>query len=950
MKRLTGFVGVIFFAFICVAGLNSCGQGASGVSTGVQPQNDDAVLTFQASTETLRFPLLQAGTEVYEDVVLSLRQDSSWALKSVGQRKPLANAQVIDAELVTNTAQVLDTSWRPQSASIRIRRLHLDDRVFGNVTLRLEGNAWRWEAGMQNLQAFSMADFAANPRLTATDTDHVVLRSRPDVRSQQFPLRLQGRDYNFCFDRHDGPGDTFSLTDSSGGLVFRVKAGEPCASFRARAETYTFTHTYGNAGKVATLFLRPARAAAAPAAPRRDALRPQTFSLTDQVNYPEYWGIFALGNAQTPAGGYLSMNFYGYDGDPNGFSGPCYAFIDAAGQVAGYSRPGDSGTTQLWDTTDNAGLSFGLYPIPTTRGIRGTNLFLLNRDINGAPNAIGSSFGCRTWAEANWANDPLLFRNAVRFGGYPTPAQPLLTGQGAFVNLYVSGFQNQQFTIAARAFQSWDAPQETFSGFAAFSNGLSGFSAAGFFNNTQSAIDLPFLNLRSGLSPQNFRVDYRFFPNGLPPSQRNSDGTWMVGDEEIALFDGANCTGKAMLLAGDKRTTPAGGLAALFGRSMQLGARAAAVLQRTWGSTATDAGNYAIVNQSGCITSIAPPGNAWPVAQITVSASAMQIFVAYNECANCNLSGLQMTGTDSLRGVRLPNANLTGASFSNSDLTGADLRNATLQGAKLNNTNFEGANFCGANLNNTSAAGVTSLAGAHLKNVNFNSANLDGAILTYASFYSSNPGTCQPSDCTARSVSFCAKGPTSMNKADLTNAYLSGADFSSAQAKSANFSGAVLFGTQFNKANLSRADSSLPGANFSNSFLQGTDFTSAILDYAQFNNAYFDQDTQNACMQIALSNEYTGFRGFKTPDPNDSSGNTCITAPQAAPTCLQVSYTAILSRPGLNATSSCPDGTPGPCNSWQSRVLSSVPNSTCNAAQALCGSDPYLAPPPNKCW
>lgn len=182
----------------------------------------------------------------------------------------------------------------------------------------------------------------------------------------------------------------------------------------------------------------------------------------------------------------------------------------------------------------------------------------------------------------------------------------------------------------------------------------------------------------------------------------------------------------------------------------------------------------------------------------------------------------------------------------------------------------------------------------------------------------------------------------------MSNAYLSGADFSSARARSANFSAAVLFGARFTSAKLSRSEGSLSGANFSNAFLQGADFTSAETDYTQFSGAQFDQDTSNSCMQVALSNEYTGFRGFKTPD---SSGLSCIVAPQAAPTCVQVSYgTTGVSRPILNATSSCPDGTAGPCIGWQSRVTPTVANSTCNASAPVCGSDPFLSPPPNPCW
>lgn len=932
MERRIGHVAAAcWLSLICVLGLTACGQSTSSTATAARAPGDDAVLTFQASDETLRLPLLQSGTEVYEDVVLSLRQDGGWALKSVGQRRALAAGQLTDAVLETDTAQVLAAGWQPQSASIRIKRLHLDDKVFANVTLRLAATVWRWESGMQEVRAFSVTDFSANTRLAATDADHVALRSHPDARTQQFPLRLQNKYYNFCFDRHEGPGDTFALTDSSGAQVFRVKAGDPCVSFLAQAGVYTFTHTYGNEGKVATLFLRAVTSGASGTAARREPMRPQAFSLADQANFPEYWGIFAVGNAQTPAGGYLSMNSYG---DGSTYKGPCYAFIDAAGQLGGYSRPGGPANLPLWDTA-------------------GSNFFKMTRDANGNPSAIGTPLLCSTWATANVSAEYRDDFNTFYHQSVYSPTgyrYGVATGVGQYLTLAPSGFQNGLFTIA---YNSTYVSLQGYgrSGFVGFPDGFSGPAGTQVLANGMYPTFPQLKVIAATATPQQFRLDYRYFPQGLPPSQRNSDGTWMLADQEVALFDGANCTGKAMILAGDGRTTPPGGLG-LFGRSMQLGARASAVLHKTWNSNATDAANMAILNQSGCINSLAAPGGAWTAAQVTVSANATQMLVSHNACANCNLTGLQMTSVDSLRGVSLPYANLTGASFSNSDLTGADLRNATLQGAKLNNTNFEGANFCGATLNSTAAAGATSLAGAHLKNVNFYNANLDGAILTYASFYSSNPGICTspPAGCSAPSTPVCANGNASWNKADLTNAYLSGADFGGARAASANFSGAVLFGARFNNATLSRADGSLSGANFSNAFLQGTDFTGARLDYAQFNNAYFDQDTSNSCMQIALNNEYTGFRGFKTPDPSDSSGNTCISAPQPAPTCLQVSYTANTGRPALNATSSCPDGTPGPCNNWQSRVTSTIASSTCNATAPLCGSDPFLAPPPNKCW
>jgi hypothetical protein len=106
------------------------------------------------------------------------------------------------------------------------------------------------------------------------------------------------------------------------------------------------------------------------------------------------------------------------------------------------------------------------------------------------------------------------------------------------------------------------------------------------------------------------------------------------------------------------------------------------------------------------------------------ASSSLSEIVSVTPCvafANCNLSGLDLSGAD-LSGIDLTNANFNGA-----NLTNADLSNANLTGA-----NFNGANLTNASLNGAIVTGDT----------NFNKVIWSNTICPQGSSSNSFGGTC----------------------------------------------------------------------------------------------------------------------------------------------------------------------------------------------------------------
>jgi uncharacterized protein YjbI with pentapeptide repeats len=919
---------IAFVLLLAFAALTPASCGFLGESDNAPPPAaNPAILAFQTGSEALTLPRLLAGNTVYTNVILRLATDSSWSLASIGPQQPRPDGESIQAVLTMPDNAFIDMDWRPADATITISRLHVDAKVYGNVALRLTGDKWAWGSDMQELFALTLADFAANPSLVATAAHHVVLQSAPETATQSYPLRLDAKVYKFCMDAQDEGADTLRLVDAAGKEEFSLKAGDPCVDVNPAAGTYTMQHAYGGAGAKRMVFVHPAAApAAAPTAlAAARSIVPSALAASDP-NYPEYWAVYEAGTGKYLT--FTGINDYGGNLDPN--SGYRTAFgcrgrIQAVADTGYFYWPDD--------------------PTTETRTLFGAaSFFEITRASDGTPSGFGLPVYCSNWPPSDGSglsldpdhhtfavDNPLAWGVNERLWVVPlaydpdNPASSYVADNDNFhaETLTIQNFANNGFQLK----ESW------------FNWTLSVLGGA-----DQS------LGLNTFGSSANFRLGFRYFPNGLPPSMADGSGTWILAPGEVAMFSGSDCTGAAMISEGVSLPVPPqptwpysqAHLAVLDDLlvSLQLGPQAAVSVY----TGNVYQGDRKIFNASGCLK-FSDAG--FPPGSIQLSTDTAGIVVQTNSCEYCNLAGVDLSRLDLSAGVRLQHANLTGTRFANSDLSGADLRFATLQGANLNDANLESANLCLASLNANKTGAAASLAGAHLKNANLYGANLDGADFTYASFYSDAPQSCQSSACDTYARPSCASAYlANMNSTRFPNAYLAGVDMGHVTANGAVFSGAILFGASFSGANLNRNAGTGAATDFSYAFLQGTDFTNAQVQYARFSNAYVDSDSSNTCMQTLLNNEYTGFPGLQVAN---SSGQ-CVAGVQQTPTCIQYVYNGAL-LPATDATNSCPDGSSGPCTAvWTKPVISqanaSQKNATCQPAP-LC--DGFITPL-NTCW
>lgn len=940
---MTKIASVLLLAS-AVLGFASCGY-LAGSNSGAAPSAGNSILQFQSSDEQLTLPGLQVGATVYPNVALRLAKDGSWSLLTLGRPHPLSSADFVQAVLTAPEGTVLDTDWRPADATITIRRMHIDDKVYGSVALHLAGDRWAWVSELQELSALNLADFAANPSLVATETHHVVLRSSPGNGTQSYPLKLAAKVYKFCMDAQDEGADALRLLDAVGTEVFNLKAGDPCVDINPAAGVYTVQHTYGGAGTARTVFVRPAAAAAAtPTALASTRTLVRSVLAASDPNHPEYWAVYDADTGKYLA--FTGINDYGGNLDPNSgyrIAFGCRGRIQAVAENGYYSWPGD--------------------PTTETRVLfSAANFFKITRQGDGAPSGFGLPVYCSDWPPSDGSglsldpghhtyavDDPLAWGVNERLWIVPlqfdpsNPANSYVADNSNFYpeTLSVDNFANNGFQLK----ESW-------------------------FHWTLSVLDGAdqSLGLNTYGSSASFRLGFRYFPNGLPPSMADGSGTWILAPGEVAMFSGSDCSGAAMISEGVSLPVPPqptwpysqAHLAVLDGlqASLQLGPQAAVSVY----SGNAYQGTRKIFNESGCMK-FSDAG--FTPGSIQLSTDTASIVVQTNSCEYCNLSGIDLSKLDLSAGVKLQHANLSAAQLSNSDLSNADLRFATLQGAKLNYANLDAANLCRATLNAGKSGAAASLSGAHLKNANLSGADLDGADFSYASFYYGSDSTqsgdtsqsCQPA-CDTYTKPACASAyGASMNSTKFSNAYLAKVDMDSANANGANFSGAMLFGASFKLANLNNNATTGVATDFSYAFLQGTDFTNAQARYANFTNAYVESDPATNCIQTILATEYTGFPGLLVPNPNSPSQ--CIAGSRSSGTCIQVTWNKPANDappsafwPATDASNSCPNGNAGPCGDadWttpkQSIALSSRPTSSCKITPLCNGFDVPL----NTCW
>ena len=286
-----------------------------------------------------------------------------------------------------------------------------------------------------------------------------------------------------------------------------------------------------------------------------------------------------------------------------------------------------------------------------------------------------------------------------------------------------------------------------------------------------------------------------------------------------------------------------------------------------------------------------------------------------------------------------PAVRLSGAVFSDASVKNVDFANAQLYGARFTRANLENSRLQTALLTNNPGGtppidNVSNFDSAHLKNVDLSGAKLNSASFRNANFYGSfniNNGPPGGFACTlvATPTSSCGSNvppPTGftcscatargadLTKADFTGAFLYGTEFtgSGTLINGTVFTNAVLVAANFNgaKFSLDPSEGGAPPA-FEGAHLQGADFTGAHLPFTLFNGAYLDFRVGGNVMQVWLSGSHTSFNGWKAPP---------------ASICVKADYTNHVTKvPTTTATTTCPNGDPGPCGGsaaapWRSRV------------------------------
>ena len=181
-------------------------------------------------------------------------------------------------------------------------------------------------------------------------------------------------------------------------------------------------------------------------------------------------------------------------------------------------------------------------------------------------------------------------------------------------------------------------------------------------------------------------------------------------------------------------------------------------------------------------------------------------------------------------GVKLTRADLTNAFLDHAQLDHADLAGANLVGADLAHvwlfdTDLTGAIFFSEVLNE--AFGPADLTRALLDRANLTNANLTGAILTRAGLFQAHLDNAKLTGAklTRADLTYAHAINADLSGADLTRAILNNADLTGADLTGANLTSAHAINADLTGANLTRAD--LTGAKLNGAKLNGADLTYA---------------------------------------------------------------------------------------------------------------------------
>ncbi len=366
---------------------------------------------------------------------------------------------------------------------------------------------------------------------------------------------------------------------------------------------------------------------------------------------------------------------------------------------------------------------------------------------------------------------------------------------------------------------------------------------------------------------------------------------------------------------------------------------------------------------------------------ITLDHSQHQIVANSNACIGCDLRGFDGSATSGnghfrggdfsfsdLRGADLSGADFTGATLTGVDFSAADLSSATLASTDLSSTTLSGANLSNATLTNVTAVGTNfencTVAGATLsgdffgakfRSADLSSLNMDGGRLEGADFRRAdlsnaslvgahlcgallNPATLVGTDLASAILTHEAENTRCVpNQA----ANLSGSNMENAKLNDAQLGDVKLDGVSWHGQDATGANAILTGATFNLADLPGLNLQDAKLDRAILTNAsLINTDLSGASLADATL-DTANLKGAKLGDAslNGASLQNAAISTTGGTTYIEVlrtideykffaqSYAATTLPSQMNGTTTCPDGSWGPCSDdkWTSQQEAQEP-------------------------
>jgi uncharacterized protein YjbI with pentapeptide repeats len=252
--------------------------------------------------------------------------------------------------------------------------------------------------------------------------------------------------------------------------------------------------------------------------------------------------------------------------------------------------------------------------------------------------------------------------------------------------------------------------------------------------------------------------------------------------------------------------------------------------------------------------------------------------LARADLSSADLTGAVLTeanfGSANLTDTKIGASDLSRATLAKADLTNTDLRGATLEGADLSEAILAGTdlrdvrapelNFLSTDLSRAKLAGAD-LSKCNFLEVNLTGVDLDGATLSAAVFLkvkgdgarfrgATLDKVTMVQECSFANADFTGASLEAANLrannlagAVFAEARLSGADLSSANLRQTTFCLATAIDARFHKADLTRADmrsANLMNGILSHSVAHGTDFEGANLFRADLFRMRVDQATR----------------------------------------------------------------------------------------------------------